>query len=381
MLDCDASFVSVPEFASIRRPLPARLKAATALSDGSAEGIATPFSVPSQRTERQNGESFTPAARPAFVESLPAFDMPPIPVPPLADLRSEAARGFSPADLAPADLTPADLAPKSGAQAAPPIPPQVEPDPRPVTPRRPLRFTAARSIEDAAPVALPSFNLFDGVFEDPALAGPDIDPRLQRSRARARAQLATMEAALTPVERNLWHDDDPAPAPAPAAQPAAAQIVTDAAQNKDHNTAQDATLSARPDGTAQPRRPVRHITSADLVRTPRPLPRIEDPLRDRLHDLRGILYTPTEEELAAAANPPRHSQAQRMADLARGMVMLIAGLLLTVLHALPSPARLRLPSLPAGPRLAPRMTLATIALAAVAIPVGIMVPTDLLPFL
>lgn len=372
MLDCDASFVSVPEFASIRRPLPARLKAETALSDGSAEGIANPFSVPSQRTERQNGESFTPAGRPAFFDSVPAFDMPPIPVPPLADLRSEAARGFSPADLAPIDLAPNGGLPKAPPTAKPApddAATEVDTDPRPVTPRRPLRFTAARGAEDIAPVALPSFNLFDGVFEDPALDGPDIDPRLQRSRARARAQLATMEAALTPVERNLWHDDDPAPAPAPAAPPAPTQIVTDAA------------LSARPDGTAQPRRPVRHITSADLVRSPRPLPRIEDPLRDRLHDLRSILYTPTEEDLAAVAHPSRPPLAQRMADLARGMVMLIAGLLLTVLHALPSVARLRLPSLPAGPRPAPRMTLATLVLAAVAIPVGIMVPTDLLPFL
>ena len=354
MLDCDASFVLVPEFASIRRPLPSRLTAVTAPSDDPAEGIATPASVPPQGPERQNGESFTLSARPAFIDSLPAFDMPPLPVPPMADLRAEAARGFSPADLAPT-LSPEaeDTAPAAEADS----------DPRPVTPRRPLRFTSARGAEDAAPVTLPSFNLFDGVFEDPALNGPDIDPRLQRSRARARAQLAAMEATLTPVERNLWHDDDPAPMPAPA------PLATDEA------------VAPHPEGAILPRRPVRHIMPADLARRPRPLPQIEDPLRDRLRDLRAILYSPTEEDLAEpVAQPTRLPLPQQMADLAVRMIILVAGLLLTARHALPSRARLPLPAL-FGPRLTPRLTMAVAALAAVAIPLGLIMPDDLLPFL
>lgn len=376
MLDCDASFVAVPEFASIRRSLSARLKAATALAEGPADGASLPVSVASQGTERQGTETFTCAARPAFVDSVPAFDMPPIPVPPLADLRAEAAFGFSPADLAP--TVPPAAAPAEPEPNAAPAPlsavdgladATAEGDARPVTPRRPLRFTAPRSGEEAAPVTLPSFNLFDGVFDDPNLDGPGIDPRLQRSRARARAQLAAMEAVLTPVERNLWHDDDPAPALAPAPAAAATTILSQ---------------EAATDGAIQPRRPVRHVTAADLTRRPRPAPQIEDPLRNRLRDLRDILYSPTDEDLAAAAEPPRSPLPQRIADLALRMIILFAGLLLTVLHALPSLSRLRLPALSGprlAPRMAPRMAMAAAALVAVGIPIGLMAPPDLLPFL
>ena len=377
MLDCDASFVSVPEFASIRRSLPARLMAATALHDGPEEACTRPASAPLHKAERQAAESFTTMC-PAFVDHLPVSDLPPIPVPPLADLRAEAARHFAPA---PETIDETD----DLAQPAP----EVDAEARPVTPRRPLRFTAARSAEDAAPVTLPSFNLFDGVFEDTALDGPGVDPRLQRSRARARAHLAAMEAALTPVERNLWHDD---PEPEPPAQPVLARAATE-----DATTAE---ATPRTDAACLPRRPVRHLTAADIRRTPRPAPQIHDPLRDRLHDLRDILYTPTPEETEAAAAAAAHRR-EPLPQRALSVLLPMVALLLTALQAarlvlramakttLPQPSPVAQPmalptvlmqalqrALPAR-SFAPRLAAAAAVLVATALPTGLMLPPDL----
>lgn len=390
MLDCDASFVSVSEFASIRRSLPARLMAATALSDAPAEGLspASPLAAPSASADRPSGSAVASALHPAFVDHIPAFDMPPLPVPPLADLRAEAARGLSPAPAEPAGEDADDAAPAATGD-----------DPRPVTPRRPLRFTAARSAEDAAPVTLPSFNLFDGVFDDPTLQGPDIDPRLQRSRARARAQLAAMEAALSPVERNLWHDD---PAPEPLTrQPATAEVATDRPAAAVDAMA-DHPAETQPEGAARPRR-VRHITPSDTARTPRPEPQTRDPLRDRLHDLRAILYPQLDGDTAPPA-PRQPTPFRQGRAFALAMLAVIGGLFLRLWPAMmprrpanaapdaalppadrPAAQATSSPAPRLGLRLgirlpAPRLAVAMAALA-LAIPVGLLVPTDLLPFL
>lgn len=383
MLDCDASFVSVPEFASIRRSLPARLMAATALHDGPEEALASAASTPLQKAVRQVEESFT-AMCPAFVDHLPGSDLPPLPVPPLADLRTEAARSFAPAPAALADENDPAL----------PAPLANEPEARPVTPRRPLRFTAARSVEDAAPVTLPSFNLFDGVFEDTRLEGPGVDPRLQRSRARARAQIAAMEATLTPVERNLWHDD---PDDQKMAQPVLARTALE------DSASAPAEAAPRAEGAALPRRPVRQLTAGDVRRTPRPAPQIHDPLRDHLRDLRDILYTPTPEEVEAAtlaAAQQRQPLQQRVFSLLLPLVALLFTalqasrvLFAAVLKALPQPPLAALPkSLPPAltqalqhawpPRgLTPRLAATAAALVGAAVPLGLMASPDLLHLL
>ena len=373
MLDCDASFVSVPEFASIRRSLPASLMGATALRDGRQDAVAKSGSSPVHKAERQNGETFTAAMQPAFFDHLPTSDLPPIPVPPLADLRAEAARNFtSPAAPAEAEATPDLSIPDATADA----------EARPVTPRRPLRFTAARSADEATPVSLPSFDLFEGVFEDSVLDGPNVDPRLQRSRARALARLAAIEATLSPVERNLWHDDAPeAVAPAPTVQ-------ADAGPQTAPTMAAPDTVVTRGEGVPMPRRPVRHLTPSDANRTPRPAPQIQDPLRDRLRDLRDILYTPSpdEAEATAVAKPARkpiHAMALALllpllalasalfqnagqtgrTGLAARPMALPMGLSKVLSKALPSFT------------FAPRLTTAAATLAAIAIPI------DSLPFL
>lgn len=132
-------------------------------------------------------------------------------------------------------------------------------DPRPVTPRRLLRFSSARAAEDAPVLARPILSLFEGVFDDE----DDLsDPRLLRSRARARRLLAAHEAGLSDAERNLWHDDPQPEAPAPA----------------------PATAAPEPQG-----RRIRHLTAADIA--PLPPEPVHDPLRDRLHAARDALYT------------------------------------------------------------------------------------------
>lgn len=366
MLDCDASFVSVPEFASIRRSLPASLMGATALRDGPQDAVAKSGSAPVQKAERQNGETFTAAMQPAFFDHLPTSDLPPIPVPPLADLRAEAARNFTPPAAPPATTVEAEVAPDLSMPEA-----VAEAEARPVTPRRPLRFTAARSTDEATPVSLPSFDLFEGVFEDSALDGPGVDPRLQRSRARALARLAAIEATLAPFERNLFHDD--APEVVAPVQPVAHDVLVEEPVEAPLDN-----VVTRTEGVPMPRRPVRHLTPGDASRTQRPAPQIQDPLRDRLRDLRDILYTPSPEEaeataLAAAkpARPPVHAMAlallMPLLALVSALFQTAGQKLGTSLAALPRALSKALPAR----GFAPRLATAAATLAAIAIPIDL----------
>jgi len=213
MLDADASFRPDPEL-----PAPHRLDAMTA--------------------------HLTPDPGPIAADPLPTESLPDTAIAPTSD-------NPAPADIAATDTAVADIAVADTTD--------LPPDARPVTPRRLLRFSAARGIEDTRVQALPVLNLFDGVFE----SEDDLtDPRLLRSRARARRLLAAHEAGLSEAERNLWHDDpQPEPAPAPALAP------------------------TEPQG-----RRIRHLTAADIApHAPAP---IVDPLRDHLQAVRAALYAP-----------------------------------------------------------------------------------------
>lgn len=322
MLDCELSFLSVSEFASSRRPLSARLMSATALAEApDGPDTARKADGSSRLSERQVAETFTPAA-PVYFDSLPASEMPPLPLRP-GPTHAQAAGGTAAPHAA--GHTEPDAAGfcDMAAVAAPDAPAAAEDiaaaPSRGITPRRPMRLTAARSIAEAAPIAQPSFNLFDGVFEDDSLDGPDVDPRLQRSRARARARLIAAEAALSPVERNLWHDDVPAAdmQVAGGAEPAVAPQPQEA--------------RTRPGPT--PRRPTRHLSLAELSRRVRPLPAPQDPLRERLCDLRAILYAP-DPEGQAPITPPPADQGLLMA-FARQAVLVILALLSVLRDALP----------------------------------------------
>lgn len=200
---------------------------------------------------------------------------------------STATIATSPAAAPLHDRTAPDTAPHSAENLTPALPS----DTRPVTPRRPLRFSSARTSEDAVAVTLPVANLFTGIFDEDDLATADVDPRLARSRQRARAILAAREAALPAEEANLWHDFALDPAPAPTLAPLSADAATSAAAR-----------------TARTRsgRPVRHLTSADLranrvAETP-----MEDPLQTQLHRVRDALYAPDPEGDAAAAAAAAH---------------------------------------------------------------------------
>ena len=83
-------------------------------------------------------------------------------------------------------------------------------DNRPVTPRRPLRLTSARTA-DAPAAAPPVANIFNGVFD---IEERPTDPRLQRSRTRARNLLAAHEAVVALLDRLKavgWRAGDPLP--------------------------------------------------------------------------------------------------------------------------------------------------------------------------
>ena len=195
-----------------------------------------------------------------------------------------------------------------------------------VTPRRPLRFTSARVAEDAPAQRLPLPDLFAGVFEDDT-AGPAADPRIRRSRARARALMDAHEADLDPALRNLWHDyetapDSPGPAPAPSADPAPEP--------------------AAPGG----RRPIRHLTAADLA-APRAARNrrlhtthedVADPLRDHLRDIRTALYAPVEADTPPA---PRPALTERLTAGVLNLALVVAampvGLALTAVSLLRGP--------------------------------------------
>lgn len=204
-----------------------------------------------------------------------------------------ATRATSPAAAQPATAQPSTAA-HSAEGLAPALPPALPSDTRPVTPRRPLRFSSARSSEDTVAVTLPVANLFIGVFDEDDLATADVDPRLARSRQRARAILAAREAALPAEEANLWHDFTPDPAPAPTLAPLTADPATIATT--------DADRSAR----TRSGRPVRHLTSADLRANRLPETPEEDPLQTHLHRVRDALYAPDPEGDAAAAAAAAH---------------------------------------------------------------------------
>lgn len=186
-------------------------------------------------------------------------------------------------------------------------------DSRPVTPRRPLRFSFARSAEDTAPVTLPVSNIFVGIFDEDDLSTAGVDPRLARSRHRARAILAAREAALPAEEANLWHDFGDTPVAETAAIPAPAQAASDL----------DATTAPRG------RRPVRHLTSADLLaHRPTEAP-VHDPLQDHLHRVRDALYAPDPEGEAAEA-AARPSVPARLAAHALNLALIVTALPLGV---------------------------------------------------
>ena len=186
-------------------------------------------------------------------------------------------------------------------------------DSRPVTPRRPLRFSFARSAEDAAPVTLPVSNIFAGIFDEDDLSTAGVDPRLARSRHRARAILAAREATLPVEEANLWHDFGDTPVEEAAAIPAPAPAAPDL----------DATTAPRG------RRPVRHLTSADLLaQRPAEAP-VHDPLQDHLHRVRDALYAPDPEADAAAA-AARPSVPARLAAHALNLALVVTALPLGV---------------------------------------------------
>jgi len=179
----------------------------------------------------------------------------------------------------------------------PAAPPSDTADSRPVTPRRPLRFTSARAAGESAHITLSVPNIFDGVFDaEDRLT----DPRLLRSRARARSLLAAREAALSEAERNLWHDDGLSEAPAP--QPAAPEA-----------------------SPARAGRRVRHLTAADLgPAAHRSRPDIHDPLRDRLIDIRAALYAADPE--AGTQDAPRKDLPERLTAQVLNVTLLTVAL-------------------------------------------------------
>lgn len=220
------------------------------------------------------------------------------------------------------DLAP-EVAPETASLRMPGLPATQQP--AGVTPRRPLRFTFARTAEDLPIPALTLPDLFEGVFDDSAHAATD--PRLIRSRARARALLDAHEAALDPAERNLWFDygieDIPAAPPAP----------------------QTACADDTPAQTAPIPRRIRHLTAADLTAravTARSAQAraandaIPDPLRDRLRDLRTALYTADDTETPPPA-ALRHRLLAVVLNLALLIVALPAGIALTALALLRGP--------------------------------------------
>lgn len=188
----------------------------------------------------------------------------------------------------PAEASTEDTAENTAHDIADDIAEDTAADPRPVTPRRLLRFSSARAAEDAPVLARPVLNLFDGVFDED---DTPTDPRLLRSRARARRLLAAHEAGLSDAERNLWHDD-PQPQPAPE--------------------------TASPEPEPQGRR-IRHLTAADIA--PHPPEPVHDPLRDRLHAARDALYLPHPDD---PPPQPRPGLAERLTVQVLNATVLVA---------------------------------------------------------
>lgn len=295
MLDSDASFFLVPEFQSSRG---ARRTIRAPLSDlqfGPAYGADLAFApaphhgIPEHGTTNRADHAaiILPGAN-AVPTALAADDFAPHAdhVIPPAPQRAD---DISPAPCALDDASP--LYPPQPAAVATDAPASDIPDSRSVTPRRPMRFTFAREVAEPGRAALPIQNLFDGVFDDSTLTGPGIDPRLQRSRARAVARLAAHESSLPPEARNLFCDDG-----TDDTHDAIHDDLSDAAPQTPPLTV-TATTAANDgtDGTA-PRRAVRHL--AVTRRAPRPKVNpaaIHDPLQLHLHQVRDALYAPDPE--------------------------------------------------------------------------------------
>jgi hypothetical protein len=310
MLDIDASFAPAPEFQTTRRLVAER----ALLSHDRLEGVgiltspvipaiavpecakATPpvkrFAARDETPRKGAAEIAQETGYAALFAAVPAESLP--------------EPSFFLASAADEDL--AEEAPALTALADPATAPHPEPvmaEARPVTPRRPLRFTSARETGDAAPVTLPTLNLFSDVFHDDILDQPDLDPRLRRSRERAMSRLAAYESALPSEQRNLWHDDA---ATAPAETHAEARSEASAEMSPPAPVVQAQTESTPMPAAALPRRPVRHIEvkrraadrSAATVA-------FHDPLQDHLHRVRDALYTvDPEDEPAPQPEPALH---------------------------------------------------------------------------
>lgn len=321
MLDSDASFFLVPEFQSsrgARRAFGAPLSTLRFDAEAGADlcmslapdpgtlGVAAKTDITAAGANAVPTDSDHPdvmAFSTAFTDDRFAIAC--------AD---GAADSFS-LDEDPADPFTPDAAPDDAAAS---------PDARAVTPRRPMRFTFARDSLEHSRQSLPIPNLFENAFDNGALTGLDIDPRLQRSRARARARLAAHEATLPPEARNLWCDDA-----SDDAQPdSTATPGMDAADDQATITLTETAASDGSDGQT-PRRAVRHLSVTRRTPKPRiPVAEISDPLQDHLHQVRHALYTPDpEEEAALAAAPPQGKLARLIAAL------LTVALLLTQIAA------------------------------------------------
>ncbi|MEZ5754381.1 MAG: hypothetical protein R3D90_06335 [Paracoccaceae bacterium] len=326
MLDSDASFSFVPEFHTIRR----------APTKGLARSSDLPLCAESFAA-CPDAASFVPTAGDQVTRDAAA--------PAAAPPRPEPAEPDA-ADLATADL-PSPAAPAADTTSA---------DPRGVTPRRPLRFTPARDGADHAPVTLPVLNLFANVFDDDGLHGPDIDPRLQRGRDRARACLAAHQADLAPEARNLWHDMDLDTAEDPA--PAESRFIVTETE-----------CAATP---AHPRRrTVRHLTPrAGTAARPEPKAEVLDPLQEHLHQVRDALY----------AEDPAADQAAPATGRVAALLLALAGVVLPLMALLaPRAAALRdRLAPPRPPLLLPRLSPRALAGCAVVASLGLTLSSAIL---
>lgn len=199
------------------------------------------------------------------------------------------------------DPAPGHLA---GDAEAPADPVDAGTDHRVVTPRRPLRFTAARSPVEAPAVALPVPNLFATIFDSDATL---TDDRVKRGRARIRHLMAAHEAGLQETERNFWYDD-------PALAPAGPQ--TDA---EDAARTETAAADIKPAG-----RRVRHLTAADIAPRQRPVRKAgTDTLHAHLHALRTEFYAPDPDTPTPAVRP---SLPQRLTAQVLNIILVIVAL-------------------------------------------------------
>ncbi len=208
-------------------------------------------------------------------------------------------------------------------------------DIRAVTPRRPMRFTFARDSIEHSRLILPIPNLFENAFEDDTLTGPGIDPRLQRSRARARARLMAHEAALPPEARNLWCADG-----SDEEMPTASHPPLDTEADSGIITRTETTANDGTDGHAA-RRAVRHLSVTRRTAKPRlAASDIHDPLQDHLHQVRDALYaTDPQAEPAALAAPPQHALPLRLAAALVTLAFLLMQIIAALRASMPDRAR------------------------------------------